>query len=138
MLDFSAQPASAAQDRPHVLIVEDDPNVCWVMRMALEMNGCRVSTASNMAESLHQARANAGISTVIADYKLRNDERGTDVVQGIRGILGPGVNALLLTGDTSTAAAEAARASGVEVLLKPISLDKLLGFVEGAAEDDRA
>ncbi len=137
MQQFAAQSASATNRRPHVLIVEDDPDVLWVMQMALEMNGCEVSTASSMAESLDRARAHAGISAVVADYNLRNQETGTDVVQRVRGILGHDVTALRLTGDTSTDAAEAARTTGVDVLLKPVSLEELLGFVDGAAKNLR-
>lgn len=131
MPDKPASPGGAGHGQPHVLVVEDDPGVRSTMRLVLEMEGCRVSTASNMAESLAEARANAGISALVVDYNLRNDERGTDVVRSVRAILGDAVNALLLTGDTTNAADEAAQAAGLAMLRKPISLEQLLDFVRG-------
>lgn len=125
------KPASAGRGQPHVLVVEDDPGVRSTMRLVLEMEGCRVSTASNTAESLAEAQANAGISALVVDYNLRNDERGTDVVRSVRAILGHSVNALLLTGDTTNAADEAAQDADVAMLRKPISLEQLLDFVRG-------
>ncbi len=133
----SGSPGSAGQPRPHVLVVEDDPGVRSTIRLVLEMQGCRVSTASNLAEALDEARANRGISVMVVDYNLRNDERGTDVVRSVRTILGPGVKALLLTGDTTNAADEAAQGHGLPMLRKPISLDQLLDFVRGAPGNGR-
>jgi DNA-binding response OmpR family regulator len=115
----------------HVLVVEDDPGVRWAMGMALEMSGYRVSSAADLAQALERARAEPGIGFLVVDYNLPNGERGTEVVRAAREILGAGVAALLLTGDTSDAAREAARTSGLRLARKPIELDELLGILRG-------
>ena len=117
--------------RAHVLVVEDDPDVRWAMGMALEMAGYRVSTAADKAQALERVRAERGIGILVVDYNLPNGERGTEVVSAARLVLGAGVAALLLTGDTSDAASEAARASGVRLARKPIELDELLEILRG-------
>ncbi|MCW2239232.1 ATP-binding protein [Azospirillum canadense] len=58
---------------------------------------------------------------IIADYRLRGGERGTDAVQRIRAALGRTVPAIILTGETGLDWQREAAALGYGVAFKPIA-----------------
>ena len=122
---------SAYAAQLHILVVEDDPGVRLAMSMLLEVEGYRVSTASNVAESLTSARENSDIEIMIVDYHLCDGELGTDAVDAIRTILGPDVKAVLITGDTSGAADRMARDNNLRTLRKPVKPDDLTTLLRG-------
>lgn len=117
--------ASADADLPHILVVDDDPGVRDSMRLLLEIEDYRVTTAATRAEALAHAHQHPDIAIVIADFHLGDEERGTDVIRAIRSILGNGVKALLLTGDTSSATDKMADQS-YPIVRKPVTPDTLL------------
>jgi CheY-like chemotaxis protein len=45
-------------DQKHILIVDDEPDVVFVLKMALEKNGYRTSGATNGMEGLESVRTN--------------------------------------------------------------------------------
>jgi DNA-binding NtrC family response regulator len=125
MSGTAANSGSVSSAPPHVLVVEDDPGVRTAMSMLLQIEGYRVSTASNVAGSLAVARENRDIGILIVDYHLSDGELGTDAVASIRAILGPAVKAVLITGDTSGAADKMARNNHLRMLRKPVRPDEL-------------
>jgi CheY-like chemotaxis protein len=133
MSGTSASSGSAAA-QPHILVVEDDPGVRMAMSMLLEVEGYRVSAASNLAESLTSARENPDIGILIVDYHLCDGELGTDAVASIRAILGPAVKAVLITGDTSGAADKMARDNNLITLRKPVKPDDLTALLHRLGE----
>ena len=108
------------------LVVDDDPGVRDSMTMLLEIEDYRVSTATTAAEALALAQQHPDIAIVIADFHLGDDDRGTDVIRAIRTMLGDGVKALLLTGDTSSATDKAAGDESFPIVRKPVTPDTLL------------
>ena len=117
---ISASSDSSPTAQHHILVVEDDPGVRMAMSMLLEVEGHRVSTASNVAEALALARENSDIRILIVDYHLCDGELGTDAVEAVRAILGTAVKAVLITGDTSGAADKVARDTDLRILRKPV------------------
>jgi PAS domain S-box-containing protein len=111
---------------PHALIVEDDPAVLDATRMLLKVEGFRVSVARSLAEALQRAREQADIDVVITDYHLDNNETGTDVIAGLRTLLGAQLGAVLVTGDTSSAVKELRHDERVRTTSKPICAEDLL------------
>lgn len=120
-----------ATPAPHILVVDDDPGVRESMKILLEIEGYRVSIAATGATALALARQHPDIAIVIADFHLGNDERGTDVIRAIRAMLGDGVKALLLTGDTSSATDRMADDESFPIVRKPVTPDTLLGLLGG-------
>lgn len=127
----SASSDSTHAAQHHILVVEDDPGVRMAMTMLLEVEGHRVSTARNVAESLALARENGDIRILIVDYHLCDGELGTDAVDAIRAILGTAVKAVLITGDTSGAADRVARDSNLKILRKPVKPNDLTTLLRG-------
>ena len=63
---------------------------------------------------------------VITDLHLAGRETGFDVIGQVRAAAGRDMPALVLSGDTSSAAEATARSSGIGFLLKPVDPDELL------------
>jgi two-component system, sensor histidine kinase len=123
--------AASAQSlqRPHVLLVEDDPAVLAATRMLLKVDGYRVTTASSLAEAEQRARENPDIRALVSDYHLVAEQTGTQVIASLRNILDPKLKAILVTGDTSRAIKELPPDEGVRVISKPVDVDELLALL---------
>jgi CheY-like chemotaxis protein len=64
------------------------------------------------------------VDIIIADFRLRQHENGIDTVRRLRARLGQ-VPALLVSGDTAPERLREAQSSGLALLHKPVSADKL-------------
>jgi PAS domain S-box-containing protein len=115
--------------RTHILLVEDDPGVRNATRMLLKVEGHDVSTAASLNEAVKQASEHPDIGLLITDYHLATEETGLQVLSAVRDVLGPGLNALLVTGDTSSAMHAMQEDAHLHTASKPINADELLGLV---------
>jgi signal transduction histidine kinase/CheY-like chemotaxis protein len=108
-----------------VLVIDDEPEVRAGMRALLERLGCRVAVCGGYAEAerLLDERA-LEPDLIVADFRLRQHENGIDTVHRLRARLGE-VPALLVSGDTAPERLREARASGLPLLHKPVSAEKL-------------
>ena len=125
---LAAAPVAASTrglDGLGILVVDDEPEVRAGMRALLQRLGCTVITCSGYAEAEglldEQARQ---VDLIIADLRLRRHENGIDTVRRLRARLGE-IPALLVTGDTAPERLREAQASGLPLLHKPVSADKL-------------
>jgi signal transduction histidine kinase/CheY-like chemotaxis protein len=131
---LAAPPAAAApvaqQSRTlegaQVLVIDDEPEVRTGMQTLLEHLGCRVAVCGSYAEAerLLDERA-LEVDLIVADFRLRQHENGIETVRRLRARLGE-VPALLVSGDTAPERLREAQASGLPLLHKPVSLDKLM------------
>ena len=87
----------------HILLVEDNPAVLAATSLVLEGAGYRVTTATTVNEASQRARANPDLNLVITDYRLSGADTGRMVISAVRGIRGPTFNAIVISGDTSSA-----------------------------------
>jgi len=87
----------------HILLVEDNPGVLAATSLLLKRAGYRVTTATSVAEATECTRINPDLDLVITDYRLSGDDTGKQVICAVRGIRGATFNAIVLTGDTSSA-----------------------------------
>jgi len=116
------------QKKRHVLLVEDDVGVRDATRMLLTVEGYRVTAVATLAEALAAANADSDIDLLLTDYHL-GDETGTQVIKAVRESLRRPLNAVLMTGDTSTAMSELSSDPNLRVASKPIKADELLGLL---------
>ena len=90
------------------------------------MEGYQVTGVATLGEALeHAARQNA-IDLLVTDYHLANGETGTAVISALRESLGKHLNAVLITGDTSSAVKELPRDPFMRIASKPVQADELL------------
>lgn len=113
-------------DGAQVLVIDDEPEVRTGMRTLLEHLGCRVAVCGGYAEAerLLDERA-LEVDVIVADFRLRQNENGIDTVRRLRARLGE-VPALLVSGDTAPERLREAQSSGLPLLHKPVSADKLM------------
>lgn len=108
-----------------VLVIDDEPSVRVGMRSLLESWGCRVAACSGLVEAERLLDDYAlEVDVIVADFRLPQHENGIETVRRLRARLGD-VPALMVSGDTAPERLREARASGLPLLHKPVSADKL-------------
>jgi two-component system, sensor histidine kinase len=126
-----AQPqAQGAAGKRHVLLVEDDQGVRDATRLLLKVEGYRVTAVASLAQAIEATQSDPAVDLLLTDYHLGSGETGTQVIAELREILQRPVNAVLMTGDTSTAMREVPLDPNVRVASKPIKAEELLGLLE--------
>jgi CheY-like chemotaxis protein len=112
---------TAALEGALVAVVDDDPCAVDAMSALFETWGARVAGGGNLAEVLEAlGRAERYPDLVVADLRLAQGDSGVAVVDRLRDELGLVLPALLISGDTSTAAERDARNAGLMLLGKPV------------------
>jgi CheY-like chemotaxis protein len=115
-----------AAARVHALLVEDDARVRNATRMLLKVEGYEVTAAASLSEATQHAFNHSDIALLVTDYHLAAGETGVQVITAVRGVLGPNLPAILVTGDTSTAVRELSVDSHLRLASKPINPDELM------------
>ena len=106
-----------------LLIVDDEPNLLYSLRKALQTDSLRVDTAATAQQGIDRVRAGHP-DAVILDVRLP-DMSGLDAFNVIRQI-DPRLPVIIVTAYTTTETAiEAMKRGAYEYLLKPVDLDRL-------------
>ncbi len=107
----------------HVLVVDDEPEVCAVLAEALRDAGLDVAVATTGADALEAAYLHRP-AVLIADLRL-GDCNGLEVVDRLRSEIGD-VAVVFITGYGDPAElSEASRRRPVELINKPVDLERL-------------
>ncbi|MFH1024003.1 MAG: sigma-54 dependent transcriptional regulator [Planctomycetota bacterium] len=110
-----------------ILVIDDEPNVCWAFRKYLSGEGHAVLTASTAEAGLASARREKP-DIVITDVLLP-DGNGLDVLKAIR-TEQPGTPVVIMTAQgTIGTAVEAVRSGAADYLAKPIDLARVRELV---------
>ncbi len=112
-------PVSAALAGLHLMAIDNEPAILDAMRLLLESWGCKVTTAANLQEALALSTISGQPNILIADYHL-DDGTGISLVADLRRAWNSETPAVLVTADRSVPVREAAEASGMHVLHKPL------------------
>jgi signal transduction histidine kinase len=124
-IDQSASPGEKERPRGYglfgtkVLLIENDTDVLASMTGLIGRWQCTVKTATSSAQAL-AALADWTPDIIIADQHLDDGDLGTTTIAHVRQQVGRPVPALIITGDPSDQVARAARATGVELMRKPL------------------
>ncbi len=120
------QPSSS----PRILLVDDDPGVRNATAMLLGVEGYRVLVASSLGEAVQKATEQPAIDLLVTDYHLSGGETGVQVIAALRRIVGAGLKAVLVTGDTSSSMRDLTSDEGIRLASKPIEADELLALLD--------
>lgn len=118
----------------HILVVDDQPDFCMLMKNMLEHQGYAVDTANTLADANRLIQFSS-FDTVISDICFdRDNEDGLALLQ--RSLeLQPETPVILITGRPSvTTASTAVRLNAFDYLSKPFSRHTLLDCVARAVE----
>jgi PAS domain S-box-containing protein len=138
VLPSAAEPPVSAQallghgrDGLTVLVIDDDYAVADATALLLEVEGYRPYVAA----SLNDARARIGEllkapDLIICDYQLGSSPNGVETIRVLRSLSKRPIPALLVTGDTSSAALKVGgQLEDCGILSKPIDGAKLLALL---------
>lgn len=120
----------SADVKRRILLVEDESGVRNAMRMLLGIEGYAVTTAATADDAIARLRTES-FDLMVTDYHLENGRTGTQVIAAAREAHGSEFNAVLVTGDTSSAIRELQGDAHLRIISKPINSDELLGLVRG-------
>ncbi|MEI7843434.1 MAG: ATP-binding protein [Gallionellaceae bacterium] len=107
-----------------VLVIDDDENVRNGMRILLNNWGAQCDVAESIDEAIELALSHSP-DLVISDYRLREHRTGIETISTLRCLLGDSLPALLITGDIAPDRLREALNSGIPLLHKPVSPNKL-------------
>lgn len=112
-----------------ILLVEDDPDVRNATHMLLSAAGYEVMTAASLAEALQRVRASRGPDLLVTDFHLPGGETGIQVISSLREELRATLQAVLITGDTSSAVKDFAHDPDLRIVSKPVQAEEFLQIV---------
>jgi signal transduction histidine kinase/CheY-like chemotaxis protein len=119
-----------------ILIIDDDEPVRGGMRGLLQSWGCQVMTAASADDAVaHFTPHGKRPDLIISDYWLTNGETGIQLIERLRRLFGAAVPAFLISGDTAPERLHEARASGHQLLHKPVAPMTLRAIVSGLLKD---
>jgi two-component system response regulator HydG len=123
----SAAPATPTRGPPHILVVDDEPDICELMRHLLEGEGYTVTTAATAHDALERIISQT-YELMLTDVTMPEMD-GIALCQKVAGVR-PGLPIVLLTGRSDIETVTRALRVGVrDFLTKPLDSGALLGAV---------
>jgi signal transduction histidine kinase/CheY-like chemotaxis protein len=124
-----------------ILVIDDEVAIQLAMRSLLESWGYEVITGGSCAEVLERIALHRTVPRlIICDYRLRDNENGTQAIDRLRSEYNEEIPGMLITGDTAPDRLKEAQESGFLLLHKPVpnsrlraSIAHLVGTREGVA-----
>ncbi len=116
------------ENKPRILLVDDDKNILETLRSALEANGYVVDTALDGQEAIHKSKAKF-FNLALLDIKLP-DMEGTELLTKLEDTT-PRMRKVVVTGYPSFQnAVDAVNKNADAYLMKPVDVEKLLSVVK--------
>jgi signal transduction histidine kinase/CheY-like chemotaxis protein len=117
---------SAADGSGLILVVDDEGAIQLAMQSLLQSWGYSVIAAGSFLEMLNRIGSRREIPRlIICDYRLRNNETGSAVIERLRNEYNETIPGMLITGDTAPDRIKEAQASGYLLLHKPVANARL-------------
>jgi len=121
-----ASSAPVAQGSGLILVVDDEVAIQVAMKALLQSWGYSVIAAGSYAEMMERLANHPAIPClIICDYRLRDNETGSVVIEQLRNEYNDEIPGMLITGDTAPDRIKEAQASGYLLLHKPVANSKL-------------
>jgi len=115
------QPRFDALDGRVIAVLDDDPSAIDAMRALFATSRAEVAGAASMPDLLDAlGRCARYPDLVVADLRLGGALTGVDAIAQLRDEFGVCIPALIVSGDTSRAAAQLVREAGLPLLAKPV------------------
>jgi len=110
-----------------ILVIDDDMDVCEIMKICLRDLGHEVVTFNNGPEGIQ--KCDESYDLVITDRRMLG-MLGEEVIHKIKRLF-PNIRAVLMTGDLNEAVRPTIIAAGAEEIWpKPLDLDRVKQFLE--------
>lgn len=114
-----------------MVVIEDDAVVLLGLQAILQGWGCEVLAAGGAAQAVEKLRADCRMpNLVLADYRLRAGEIGTDAILAVRGLFGAEIPGIIVTGETGPECQRDAAKHGFGLMHKPVTPRQLRSAIE--------
>ena len=111
--------------KPTLLIVDDETNVLFTLRLVLEEDGYDITTASSCAEALKLIHNSHSFDAILTDLRMEQEDIGLELAEAAAK-LHPRPVIMIFTGYGSVENARGALGIQVDYFaLKPLDLDDL-------------
>jgi signal transduction histidine kinase/CheY-like chemotaxis protein len=135
LTDTPAPTAPTAHGSGLILVVDDERAIQIAMRSVLQSWGYSVIVAGSGAEMVERIAAHPGKPRlIICDYRLRDNETGSAVIERLRSEYNDDIPGMLITGDTGPDRLKEAQASGYLLLHKPVPNSTLRAAITNLIE----
>lgn len=122
-----------------VVVIDDEVAIREAMATLLGGWGYEVITAGSGDDALKRlVTCTISPDLIISDYRLRNSETGTEVIERLRSEYNDTIPAMLITGDTAPDRLADAQASGLLLLHKPVSNGRLRAAIVNLVSQARS
>jgi signal transduction histidine kinase/CheY-like chemotaxis protein len=129
----------AAQGSGLILVVDDEVAIQVAMKSLLQSWGYSVIAAGSGAEMLERIANHGEVPRLIlCDYRLRDNEMGSAVIERLRSEYNDEIPGMLITGDTAPDRLKEAQASGHLLLHKPVPNSKLRAAITHLMQNETA
>src|SRR3954469_14552035 len=118
-----------------VLIVDDEPSICWAFRDFLGELGHKVELASSAEEGLRIARSGV-LDAVVLDVRLPGMD-GLTALGQFREIVSPAPVVVVTAFGNLETAVRAMEGGAFDYLVKPFDLDQAAAVIDRALESGR-
>ncbi len=121
-------------DSRRVLVVDDEADVRLALILLLRSWGCDVLEADSHVQAVAAIEARQWQPDfALVDYRLRDGETGIAVLDWLRDHFHPDLPCAIVTGDIAADLLQEVKASGYELLHKPVSPAKLRALLRSVA-----
>lgn len=109
-----------------IVAIDDEKDIRDAMSLLLNKWECLAVVAESGREAIEiLSKLNRLPDYIISDFRLKNNEEGTESIELIRDEFNSAIPAILITGDTAPERIVAARNYGIDVLYKPFEPEEL-------------
>ncbi|MFK8029079.1 MAG: ATP-binding protein [Gammaproteobacteria bacterium] len=126
-----------SDEKPLVLLIDDDNDVRDSMFMLLDSLGLEVSTGLDGEKGIAILRAGARPSVIILDYWLPG-MNGLEFLAQARSLLQHDVPAVIMTGDTTTTGLSDIEMSNCQIMHKPVDTQRMISLIKTAVNTKTA
>ncbi|SOD25856.1 Signal transduction histidine kinase [Variovorax sp. YR752] len=130
VVPLAACPGAASPLPQRVLLIDDEAAIRQAVIGLLQAHGVTIDAVASEAEAeavlVQAAHGSTPVEVLLCDVRLADGADGLAAAQRLSARFSPGLQVLLITGETAPQRQRQMLDSGLQVLLKPVAADRLL------------
>lgn len=140
VVPLAACPGAASPLPQRVLLIDDEAAIRQAVTGLLQAHGVTIDAVASEAEAeavlVQAAHGSTPVEVLLCDVRLADGADGLAAAQRLSARFGPGLQVLLITGETAPQRQRQMLDSGLQVLLKPVAADRLLQALASLTRHD--
>nr|WP_093080678.1 hybrid sensor histidine kinase/response regulator [Variovorax sp. OV084] len=140
VVPLAACPGAALPLPQRVLLIDDEAAIRQAVTGLLQAHGVTIDAVASEAEAeavlVQAAHGSTPVEVLLCDVRLADGADGLAAAQRLSACFSPGLQVLLITGETAPQRQRQMLDSGLQVLLKPVAADRLLQALASLTRHD--